>query len=123
MDRAAGHLAGSTGPDIRNVAVKVFCTAGLTVGFTDIDALRMLDRANGVVHISSRAPPETRTFQLLLQVGLEQQNILSEVTLDLARLHSDAARDIAKIGLANYFAGPPYCIIVRLRFARAGMSS
>jgi predicted transcriptional regulator len=33
------------------------------------------------------------------------QNDLLEATLDLARFQSDTARAIAKIGLANYFAG------------------
>jgi hypothetical protein len=41
----------------------------------------------------------------LLQVALLQQNKLLEATLDFARFQSEAARSIAKIGLANYFAG------------------
>jgi predicted transcriptional regulator len=42
---------------------------------------------------------------LLLQVALTRQNGLLEATLDLARFQRKSARDIAKIGLANYFAG------------------
>ncbi|WP_298861110.1 short-chain fatty acyl-CoA regulator family protein [uncultured Sulfitobacter sp.] len=105
VDRAAEHFATRAGPDIRAAAIETLALAGLTVVFSDMDALRMLDRAAGAVHISSRAQPETQTFQLLLQVALTQQNALLEATLDLARFHSPAARDIAKIGLANYFAG------------------
>ena len=105
VDRAAEHFAGRAGSDIRSAAIEALRNAGLSVSFTDMDALRMLDRASGAVHISSRAQPETQTFQLLLQVALTQQNTLLEATLDLARFHSPAARDIAKIGLANYFAG------------------
>jgi predicted transcriptional regulator len=41
----------------------------------------------------------------LHQVALNTQNPLLEATLDLARFQSDEARAIAKIGLANYFAG------------------
>ncbi|MDO7708255.1 MAG: short-chain fatty acyl-CoA regulator family protein, partial [Paracoccaceae bacterium] len=44
-------------------------------------------------------------FQTLVQLALSIQGPLIEATLDLARFHSDAAREIAKIGLANYFAG------------------
>ena len=105
VDRAAEHFAGRAALDIRSAAIEALRSAGLSVAFTDMDALRMLDRAGNTVHISSRAQPETQTFQLLLQVALTQQNALLEATLDLARFHSAAARDIAKIGLANYFAG------------------
>ena len=105
VDRAAEHFATRAGPDIRAAAIEALALAGLTVVFSDMDALRMLDRTANAVHISSRAQPETQTFQLLLQVALTQQNALLEATLDLARFHSPAARDIAKIGLANYFAG------------------
>lgn len=105
VDRAAEHFAGHAGPDIRRAAIDALNTAGLSVAFTDMDALRMLDRAGNSLHMSSRAQPETQTFQLLLQVALTQQDALLEATLDLARFHSPAARDIAKIGLANYFAG------------------
>jgi len=40
-----------------------------------------------------------------MQVALTTQNQLIEATLDLARFQTEAARAIAKIGLANYFAG------------------
>ena len=42
---------------------------------------------------------------MLLQVSLLTQDRLLGATLDLARFPSDAAGAIAKIGLANYFAG------------------
>ena len=105
VDRAAEHFASRAGPDIRSAAIDALISAGLTVSFTDMDPLRTLDRAGDALHISARAQPETQTFQLLLQVALTQQDALLEATLDLARFHSPAARDIAKIGLANYFAG------------------
>ena len=40
-----------------------------------------------------------------MQLALLTQDPLIEATLDLARFHTDEARAIAKIGLANYFAG------------------
>ena len=39
------------------------------------------------------------------QIALLTQNALFKATLDLARFSTAEARDIAKIGLANYFAG------------------
>jgi predicted transcriptional regulator/DNA-binding XRE family transcriptional regulator len=105
LDRAAEHFASRAAGDIRSFAVESLTAAGLTVDFPDMDALRLSDRTRGTLHISARAQPETQTFQLLLQIALEQYDTLLEATLDLARFHSAAARDIAKIGLANYFAG------------------
>jgi predicted transcriptional regulator len=107
IDHAAERFAGRAKDpsQMRAIAIDALAKAGLTVEFTDMDALRMLDADRAVLHISSRAQPETQTFQLLLQVALRQQNSLLEATLDLARFSSEAARDIAKIGLANYFAG------------------
>jgi len=40
-----------------------------------------------------------------MQMALVTQEKLLDATLDLARFHSEEARDIAKVGLANYFAG------------------
>jgi len=107
VDRAAEHFAARAADpsDIRTRAIEALAQAGLRVVFDDMDALRVIDHASGTLHISSRAPLETQTFQLLLQVALRQHNTLLEATLDFARFGSDAARDIAKIGLANYFAG------------------
>ena len=111
VDRAAEHFATRTRtpaqtPDqIRAVALQTLAGSGITVIFSDMDALRLMDPDRAELRISSRARPETQTFQLLLQVALTKYNALLEATLDLARFHSPAARDIAKIGLANYFSG------------------
>ena len=40
-----------------------------------------------------------------MQVALLTQDALLEATLDFARFQTDEARAIAKLGLANYFAG------------------
>ena len=107
VDRAAEHFASREGGhrNTRASAVATLSDAGVTIEFTDTDALRSFDPAQNILRISARAAPETQTFQLLLQVALSRQDALLEATLDLARFHSAAARDIAKIGLANYFAG------------------
>ncbi|WP_372573687.1 helix-turn-helix domain-containing protein [Ruegeria jejuensis] len=78
---------------------------GITVRNIDTETLRSYDAEARLLRLSSRAAPETRVFQLLLQVALLTQDKLLEATLDFARFQTEAARSIAKIGLANYFAG------------------
>jgi len=107
VDRAAEHFATASGQpnNIRVAAISTLANAGIEVRFSDTDTTRHFDPDAGVLHVSTRASPETQTFQMLLQVALIKQDKLLEATLDLARFQSPAARDIAKIGLANYFAG------------------
>jgi predicted transcriptional regulator len=73
--------------------------------YSDTAPLRHYDPAARRLDISARAQGPTQRFQLLHQVALLTQNDLLEATLDLARFSTPEARDIAKIGLANYFAG------------------
>ncbi len=103
VDRAAERFA--AGRDIRTAALKALQQSGVSVEETDIDRLRHYDGDEKTLRLSNRAAPETRLFQMLLQVALLRQNDLLEATLDFARFHSEEARAIAKIGLANYFAG------------------
>mmetsp|Transcript_28389 Transcript_28389/g.53046 ORF Transcript_28389/g.53046 Transcript_28389/m.53046 type:complete len:467 (-) Transcript_28389:2383-3783(-) len=107
VDRAAEHFATAEGRhgNIRVGAVSALSNAGIKVAFDDTDMLRRYDSAARVLHISTRAAHESQTFQMLLQVALIRQNALLEATLDLARFQTNEARAIAKIGLANYFAG------------------
>ena len=107
VDRAAEHFAQKQGGH-RNIRVAAIAALGnndVTVTFDETDKLRHYDAASKTLSLSRRAPTETQTFQLLLQVALVKQDPLLEATLDLARFHSAEARSIAKIGLANYFAG------------------
>ncbi len=107
VDRAAEHFATKEGGhrNIRVAATSALGNSGVTVEFADTDRLRSFDPATKILRLSRRTAPETQTFQLLLQVALIKQEALLEATLDLARFHSPQARGIAKIGLANYFAG------------------
>lgn len=118
VDRAAEHFASKEGGhrNIRVAAVSALGNADVTVTFDDTDKLRRFDPETGALSLSRRAPPESQTFQLLLQVALVKQEALLEATLDLARFHTAEARAIAKIGLANYFAGAalmPYAAFQR----------
>ncbi|RKT32653.1 hypothetical protein BXY70_2001 [Roseovarius halotolerans] len=109
VDHAAERFARPTGEGAargaREIALDKLASLGVSVAHADNGKLRHFDRDNRVLTLSSRSEPETRTFQMLLQLALLTQDQLLEATLDLARFQSDAARAIAKIGLANYFAG------------------
>ena len=106
VDRAAEHFASQAGPgSIRRHALETLEKSSVTVSFNDISRIRHYDPDSRSLTLSSRANPETQGFQLLLQLALLKQEALLEATLDLARFQSDQARAIAKIGLANFFAG------------------
>ncbi|MEP2715267.1 short-chain fatty acyl-CoA regulator family protein [Pseudophaeobacter sp.] len=103
VDRAAERFAGSA--DVRLAATTALENAGITINYGDMDGLRGYDPETRTLQLSNRSSPPTQVFQLLLQVALLSQDSLLEATLDFARFHSEEARAIAKIGLANYFAG------------------
>lgn len=105
VDHAAeGFAAASDGySGVVERAIAVLKDRGQNLSFSDIAAIRARDGASLV--ISSRSAPPTQRFQILHQMALVTHDDLLEATLDLARFQSDVARSIAKIGLANYFAG------------------
>ena len=90
---------------IHEKAIKTLHDLGITVRSGDQDATRIYDPNTKILTISNRISSETARFQILLQLALISQEKLLEATLDLARFQSPEARAIAKIGLANYFAG------------------
>ncbi|WP_027259470.1 helix-turn-helix domain-containing protein [Leisingera aquimarina] len=103
VDHAAEHFAATS--DIRAAAVAELERGGVTVRQSEMEGLRSFDAETGVLYLSNRSAPQTQLFQMLLQVALLRQNALLEATLDFAKFQSEEARAIAKIGLANYFAG------------------
>jgi XRE family transcriptional regulator, fatty acid utilization regulator len=104
IDRAAERFSGDKPADraIQDTLDKLGIAQRLT---EDEEVLRRYDAQRKTLWLSARASEPTRRFQALHQIALLTQNDLLEATLDLARFQSDTARDIAKIGLANYFAG------------------
>ncbi|AXT25360.1 XRE family transcriptional regulator [Ruegeria sp. AD91A] len=117
VDRAAELFANrAEGPgNIRQAALNSLTERGIQVMFSDIAPLRTYDAESKVLRLSSRSAPQTQVFQLLLQVALISQDKLLEATLDFAKFQSEEARSIAKIGLANYFAGAslmPYSVFL-----------
>jgi predicted transcriptional regulator/DNA-binding XRE family transcriptional regulator len=116
VDRAAEHTAKQIEGDLEAGTRKLLARQGVAVQYADSADLRVFNRTSGVLTLSTRAAPETRRFQLLVQLGLIAQNDLLEATLDLARFRTEEARAIAKIGLANYFAGAsllPYTVFLQ----------
>ena len=107
VDRAAERFAGPEGKprDPISTAMRFLERMDITLDEAKPGALRSYDRKTKTLSLVSTAANATRRFQLLHQVALLTQNDLLEATLDLARFHTDEARAIAKIGLANYFAG------------------
>ncbi|MCT4371197.1 DUF2083 domain-containing protein [Yangia mangrovi] len=117
VDRAAEHYAhglGEGGADLRGAVLAHLRERDITVEFSQSAPLRSYDAERQVLTMSSLAQPETLTFQMLIQVALLRQEKLLEATLDLARFQSDTARAIAKLGLANYFAGAVMMPYMRL---------
>ena len=107
VDRAAEHFATAPGgqADIARTAIAALERRGISVSYSDRPDVRHYNPATRQLTLSNRTATPTQRFQLLLQVALLTQNDLIEATLDLARFATPEARDIAKIGLANYFAG------------------
>ncbi|EPX79844.1 helix-turn-helix domain-containing protein [Litoreibacter arenae] len=100
VDRAAERFASTIEGDVLRTGNLKF-----ELVFTDSKRLRRYDPVSNTLRLAASSAPSTQRFQLLHQIALLEQNELLEATLDLARFQTDAARHIAKIGLANYFAG------------------
>ncbi|MDZ4394730.1 helix-turn-helix domain-containing protein [Cypionkella sp.] len=107
VDRAAEHFiaAAGIGKDALIIATDALNKRGINVQFSNTGPLRHFDPTTRTLALSARAASPTQRFQLLYQVALQTQNELIEATLDLAQFQTPEARDIAKIGMANYFAG------------------
>ena len=106
IDRAAELFASSTdGKPVDLLARDLLRRNGISLHYSNEAPLRHYDPAARRLDISARASSPSQRFQLLHQVALLTQNDLLEATLDPARFSTPEARDIAKIGLANYFAG------------------
>ena len=106
VDRAAERFA--TRPGIEPIAARARAAleeGGVAVTEADTPTLRSYVPETKRLTLSRRAAEGTRNFQLLMQLALLTRSDLLEATLDLARFQTPEARDIAKIGLANYFAG------------------
>ncbi|NDR56003.1 MULTISPECIES: helix-turn-helix domain-containing protein [Aliiruegeria] len=114
VDRAAEFFAGDDPVASAHHALQ---ERGITLSLSERKHLRYYDPEQRELTLSAQAAPATRNFQLLHQIALITQSDLLEATLDLARFQSDQARAIARIGLANYFAGAALLPYGRFRAA------
>jgi predicted transcriptional regulator/DNA-binding XRE family transcriptional regulator len=107
IDHAAEYYATAQGIDnkVEDTALATLKIHGIELHLSNMNDLRHFAPQTKRLTLSGRVSATTRRFQLLHQVALLTQNDLLEATLDLAQFHSPEARGIAKIGLANYFAG------------------
>ncbi|MFQ6551660.1 helix-turn-helix domain-containing protein [Aestuariibius insulae] len=104
IDHAAEEFT-TDAPDLMSAIDAALQQHGISTALEDLDGLRAYDTDRRTLTLSSRSHPATRRFQTLLQIALVAHHDLLEATLDLARFRTPEARDIARIGLANYFAG------------------
>lgn len=122
VDRAAETFATQApSSDVRQGAIRLLESRQITVNFADVEDIRHYDPAGRRVTISRRVSQATQTFQLLLQMALITKEDLIDATLDLARFQSPEARAIAKVGMANYFAGA--AILPYTRFLEAAQET
>lgn len=104
VDRAAERFAGDRSADA--AITDMLSDLGIAIRLvSEVALIRRFDPEAKTLTLSASAPQSTRRFQALHQIALLTKADLLEATLDFARFQSDQARDIAKIGLANYFAG------------------
>jgi len=118
VDRAAEHLAAARQPGetAHTAALRHLAARDIAVTYGDCPQLRQFDPATRVLTLARDTDPATQHFQMYLQLAFVTQDQLLEATLDLARFQSEEARRIAKVGLANYFAGAammPYRIFLQ----------
>ncbi len=121
VDRAAERFATRATGDLATHTAAVLGDMGVVTRYAAGDGVRRYVPATRLLTLSPEAAPETQRFQLLHQYALLGQEKLIEATLDLARFQSDTAREIARIGMANYFAGA--VLMPYTRFAEAAAST
>ncbi|MCS5602308.1 MAG: short-chain fatty acyl-CoA regulator family protein, partial [Paracoccus sp.] len=107
VDRAAERFACPDGvrADPWQAAVSALAKSGIRIREMELPANAVFRRSGNEIHLNAAAESATRVFQLLHLVAVERQSDLLEAMLDLARFRDPAAREIARVGMANYFAG------------------
>ena len=121
VDRAAERFAERASGDLAAYTQSVLGDLGVSIRQAAGEGVRHYDPETKTLTLSPQAAAETQRFQLLHQFALLGQEQLIEATLDLARFQSDTARAIARIGMANYFAGA--CLMPYARFAEAAQDT
>lgn len=68
-------------------------------------AIRRFDRHNNRLMLSELLSPQARVFHMAVKIGLLEHAELFREIIDSASLTTREARELAYVGLANYFAG------------------
>lgn len=106
VDRAAERFAAHAPlmPPLER-AIHALAERGITVELAELGCGPVFLRDGARVTANAAANRETLAFQLNHLLALESHGDLLQATLELGRFRSESARDIARLGLANYFAG------------------
>ncbi len=106
VDRAAEHFARQR-PEATplQAAIAALSDRGIDVAMAELGSGPVYLREGKRITLNATAAPATQAFQLLHLLALETRGDLLEATLERARFRSPSARNIARLGLANYFAG------------------
>jgi len=78
---------------------------GVRVLVSRQDMIRRFDPQTRELHLSENLPPRSRNFQLAVQTALLWREGDIDRVISTFRFRSEAARRLAKVTLANYFAG------------------
>lgn len=124
MDKAGEILAGKIEPygstPITRLTQHLQNTLGVSVVSETSHAnpltLRHYNRQSKTLYLNPNSPDATKAFQMAHQVALLEQEDMIETLVKDANFQSTEAKDICKIGLANYFAGSvllPYNIFTQ----------
>lgn len=122
LDRAAEALAGEAGAQGEALATwlahRLQARHGVRVQVgEDEHSKRRYEPAQRTLHLAARLDPAQRAFQLATQLGLLEMTDPIDALLATPPFDTDvAARQLGRIGLANYFAGAlllPYEVFVR----------
>jgi XRE family transcriptional regulator, fatty acid utilization regulator len=110
LDDAAERLAGELTTEIPSPAIladHLRATHGVTIILDDASAgaHRRFDLPNRTLHISQRLEPGQQAFQLATQIAMLGFDKALSGLVGAAGFTNAETRGLARIGLANYFAG------------------
>ncbi len=121
LDRAAEALAetldGPAAPGEAALAARLAGHGIAIIAAPDDAPLRALDRRRGTLAINGALPPESRRFLVAHQLAAVEFQTMIEAIVAAAIVPNDEARNLLRIGLANYAAGALTMPYARFRAA------
>ncbi len=120
IDKAAEDMAtriGASGDNLRHALERhLLARHGIRVIEAEGAAQRAYDPAARTISLSARQDARRQAFQLATQVAFLEHDALLEAEMAGGAFSSDEAHALARIGLANYFAGAlilPYTLFLQ----------